>query len=158
MPACDAYTGAPFKVNRAYAERFGERWIILSAKYGFISPLFQIPGPYNITFKSKSTDPVSLSTLKQQIAIQGLDHFPIVIGLGGKEYCCTIKQAFAPLSGELRFPFAGLPIGKSMQAIRCAIDDGNPFPEVGLGDVEPPHQLCDTSERFDDRIELEGIP
>jgi hypothetical protein len=34
-PARDAYTGAPFKVNRAYAERHGDRWVILSAKYGF---------------------------------------------------------------------------------------------------------------------------
>ena len=29
-PAKDAYTGAPFKVNRRYAETFSDRWVILS--------------------------------------------------------------------------------------------------------------------------------
>ena len=31
-----AYVGSPFKVNREYAETFGEAWVILSAKYGFL--------------------------------------------------------------------------------------------------------------------------
>ena len=44
-PAGEAYTGAPFKVNRAYAERHGDRWVILSAKYGFIPPDSLLPGP-----------------------------------------------------------------------------------------------------------------
>src|SRR4051794_17641224 len=48
--AQDAYVGGPFKLNRAYAERFGQRWVILSAKYGFIDPAFVIPGPYDTTF------------------------------------------------------------------------------------------------------------
>ena len=38
-----------FTTNRAYAEKFGSRWVILSAKYGFIRPDFQIPGPYNVS-------------------------------------------------------------------------------------------------------------
>ena len=49
VAARDAYTGAPFKVNRAYAERFASYWVILSAKYGFIPPDYLIPGPYNVT-------------------------------------------------------------------------------------------------------------
>lgn len=51
--ARDAYTGAPFRINRAYAEVFSNAWIILSAKYGFIEPGFGISGPYNITLKKK---------------------------------------------------------------------------------------------------------
>ncbi len=31
-PAKDAYVGSPFKVNRKYAECFGNEWVILSAK------------------------------------------------------------------------------------------------------------------------------
>ncbi|WP_390622104.1 DUF6884 domain-containing protein [Roseiconus lacunae] len=38
--AKDAYIGSPFKVNRKYAEHIGNRWVILSAKYGFIEPVF----------------------------------------------------------------------------------------------------------------------
>jgi hypothetical protein len=55
VKARDAYTGPPFKVNRDYAEAFASRWVILSAKYGFISPDFLIPGPYNVTFKKHAT-------------------------------------------------------------------------------------------------------
>jgi hypothetical protein len=43
VPAREAYTGAPFKVNRPYAERRGDRRVILSAKYGFIPPDFELP-------------------------------------------------------------------------------------------------------------------
>jgi hypothetical protein len=32
--AAEAYTGAPLRLNRRYAERFGDRWVVLSAKYG----------------------------------------------------------------------------------------------------------------------------
>lgn len=34
-----AYTGAPFKVNCEYADHFAIRWVILSAKYGFLDPV-----------------------------------------------------------------------------------------------------------------------
>lgn len=43
--ARDAYTGTPFRTNRAYAERFGDEWRILSAKYGLIEPEFIIAEP-----------------------------------------------------------------------------------------------------------------
>jgi hypothetical protein len=32
--------GTPFRLNREYAERFGEAWFVLSAKYGLIAPNF----------------------------------------------------------------------------------------------------------------------
>jgi hypothetical protein len=121
-PAKDSYTGSPFKVNRQYAERFGTKWIILSAKYGFILPDFEIPGPYEVTFKRKASNPVSREELRKQVKDQGLDQFPIVIGLGGKEYRLAIADAFQGLSVELNFPFAGLPIGKAMQATKRAKD------------------------------------
>jgi hypothetical protein len=124
VPARDAYTGAPFKVNRAFAERFADDWMILSAKYGFVTPEFLIPGPYNVTFKRKSTEPVSARTLQDQVKRQNLGRYNSVIGLGGKEYRAMIEAAFASLPIELRFPFAGLPIGKMMQATKRAIETG----------------------------------
>lgn len=66
VAASAAYIGAPFKVNSRYAQRFADKWVILSAKYGFISPNFLIPGPYNVTFKKLETHPISVETLKQQ--------------------------------------------------------------------------------------------
>jgi hypothetical protein len=127
--ARDAYTGAPFKVNRAYAEHFAERWVILSAKYGFILPVFVIPEPYNVTFKRPATGPVGVARLRQQIGELGLERYPLVAGLGGKEYRAMIVQAFAGRPAVLRFPFAGLAIGTGMQAIKRAVALGEPFPQ-----------------------------
>ncbi len=120
--AKDAYTGSPFKVNRKYAEHFGSDWVILSAMYGFISPAFELPGPYEVTFKRKSSRPVAYEVLKRQVVELGLYHYPIVLGLGGKEYRAAISAAFEGTDIELKFPFAGLPIGKSMRATKQATE------------------------------------
>ncbi len=130
VAARNAYTGPLFKVNREYAEKFGDRWVVLSAKYGFISPDFTIPGPYNVTFKRKQTCPIPVATLSDQVRHQSLGQFQLVIGLGGREYVSVIRGAFAPWPVRLLFPFAGLPIGKMMQATRRAIDSDKPFPEA----------------------------
>ena len=127
--AKDAYAGAPFRVNRAYAERFGNAWVILSAKYGFILQDFTIPGPYEVTFKRPETEPVALDVLRQQIQALGLDRFSRIIGLGGKEYRAVLTRAFTGSAAELMFPFAGLPIGRAMQATNRAIASGAPIPD-----------------------------
>jgi hypothetical protein len=118
-----AYTGPPFRLNKQYAERYGDGWVILSAKYGFIPPDFVIPGPYDITFKRKSTDPVSVGILTKQVRRMGLDGFEVVIGLGGKEYRSAIEQAFGSSISVLKFPFAGLDIMNMMRATKAAISE-----------------------------------
>jgi len=129
VKARDAYTGTPFRMNRAYAEAFASRWVILSAKYGFISPDFLIPGPYNVTFKKRATNPVGLTMLIAQIKELRLDEASRIIGLGGKEYRAMIERAFAPFDCSLVFPFSGLPIGLAMQATKNAIQTGSPLGE-----------------------------
>lgn len=122
--ACNCYRGGPFKVNRAFAERFAARWLILSAKYGLVAPDFLIPGPYDVTFNKKATNPISVEVLQCQIREQHLEKFTRIIGLGGKVYRSIIEQAFAPIGRLVEFPFAGLPIGRSMQAIKRATVSG----------------------------------
>ncbi len=121
--AKNAYTGSPFKLNRQYAECFGDRWVILSAKYGFISPESALPGPYEVTFKRKSSGPVAFDVLKRQVVELGLDKFAIVVGLGGKECREAISAAFEGSKVELTFPLAGLPIGNAMQATKREIEN-----------------------------------
>ena len=123
-PARYVYIGAPFKVNAKYAEAFSKYWVILSAKYGFITPEFKILGPYNITFKKKDTNPVSVETLQDQIRKRGLHNYDTIVGLGGKEYRQVIEKSFAYFNKKVHFPFAGLPIGKAMQATKRAIEAG----------------------------------
>jgi hypothetical protein len=127
IEARDAYVGGPFKVNRAYAERFADRWLILSAKYGFISPDFVVPESYNITFKDPRTGPVGIATLRQQVEQQQLSRFDPIIVLGGMEYQLAARAAFTTNAARLYVPFAGLPIGKALQATNRAIAAGSPF-------------------------------
>ncbi len=116
-----AYKGSPFTLNRQYAECFGDKWVILSAKYGFILPDFEIAGPYEVTFKRKASKPVTADILKHQILQLSLNSFGVLIGLGGKEYREAMIAAFRDSKVRLQFPFAGLPIGKAMQATKRAI-------------------------------------
>ncbi len=124
VQAKDAYTSLFFMTNRAYAEKIGSRWVILSAKYGFIRPDFQIPGSYNVSFKDPLTKPVEAPTLIDQIKGLGLGEAQRVIGLGGREYRAMIKEAFAAFGCPVIFPFAGLPIGEIIQATKGAIEMG----------------------------------
>ena len=116
----DAYIGPPFKVNRKFAERAGGDWVVLSAKYGFLRPTDVVPGPYNTTFKRRSTNPIGVAALRGQVQSMGLDGYSEVVGLGGKEYCAAIEAAFDGTHVQLSFPFAGLPIGKAMGATKRA--------------------------------------
>jgi hypothetical protein len=126
-PAKGVYTGAPFKVNRDYAERFASRWVILSAKYGFIEPDFVITGPYNLTFKKRDPGLVSVSTLRGQVTSLSLAAFSDAVVLGGKDYQRAARGAFAGTDVRLHFPFAGLRMGEAMSATNAAIAKGDPY-------------------------------
>ncbi len=132
--ARDAYAGGPFKLNRAYAERFTDHWVILSAKYGFLAPEDTIPGPYEVSFLKPATGPVSIATLRAQVGKMGLDRFPLVVGLGGVAYRAAVSDTFVSTSTRLAFPFAGLPVGYVMQAAKRAIAAGEPGFEVVISD------------------------
>lgn len=125
--AKDAYISPTFKLNRQYAEKFGDQWIILSAKYGFISPEFVIPGPYDVTFIDRKTQPISYASLQQQAIEQELAKFDQIIGLGGKEYRQAIAEAL-PEQQQIVFPFAGLTQGRMNQATKRSILAGVAFP------------------------------
>ena len=126
-PARNAYVGAPFKVNREYAEKFADRWVILSAKYGFIDPDFIIPENYNVTFKRPKTHPISVDDLRRQIIEKGLSKFSKVVVLGGRDYVDVTRRAFEGFKVTIVAPTLGLPIGKAMKKVRKAIQRGEPF-------------------------------
>jgi len=115
--AKNAYQGAPFKVNKAFAERFADKWIVLSAKYGFIDPEFIIPKDYNVTFKKPSTNPISIDALKKQLKQKNLDSYDVVIALGGEDYSSKVKKVFMNVS-KVMAPTRGLPIGKAMGHVK----------------------------------------
>jgi hypothetical protein len=117
----EAYVGSPFLINKRYAIKFAARWIILSAKYGYIDPDFLIPGPYNVTFKDPRTKPISIEQLQQQVKSNGLFRFNRIVGLGGSTEYRNIIKATLGRSGTVQFPTRGLRIGQAMSRIKKAI-------------------------------------
>ncbi|MDG6220589.1 MAG: hypothetical protein QCI38_03975, partial [Candidatus Thermoplasmatota archaeon] len=120
VPAKDAYTSPYFKKNRAYAEKFGECWMILSAKYGFIDPKTLIED-YNVTFKKKKTNPISVEDLRRQVYQKNLAQFCEIVVLGGIEYLEAVEQAFRGTGCKVVSPFEGLSIGMRMHAVDMAL-------------------------------------
>jgi len=94
VKAGSAYIGVPFKVNKAFAKKFADRWVILSAKYGFADPDFVISKNYNVTFKKPSTNPISVDILKEQLKLKNLGYYDVVIALGGEDYSSIVKKVF----------------------------------------------------------------
>lgn len=130
--ARDVYAGPAFRQNRRYAERFAPAsWIILSAKYGLVSPDFVIPGPYDVTFKDPSTGPVAIDVLQAQIRDKHLDRYAYIISLGSRAYRDIVAAAFEPFGTAIVAPFAGLGIGKYLQAVKRAALSGEPAPSAG---------------------------
>ena len=125
VPAESAYTGAMCRLNRQYAERFGDAWIMLSPKYGFVAPDFVIPATYDISFRLPATHPIAVAELQRQVRELGLEAFSDVTALGGSGYRGAITAAFAGTGAMLHTPFAGLPIGKMMQATKAALARGD---------------------------------
>ncbi|WAI01364.1 DUF6884 domain-containing protein [Methanogenium organophilum] len=123
VAAKDAYTSTFFRLNRDYAYNFGDRWVILSAKYGFIDPDTMIED-YDISFNNKKTNPVSKYVLKEQILIQNLFQYNQIIGLGGDNYRRRISESFEDYQVDIHFPFkdcAG--IGHMQRAIKNSIQN-----------------------------------
>ena len=65
--AVHAYTGAPFTVNRQYAEQSGGDWMILSAKYGFLLLQMLFQARTRRPSSGRATDPISFGALREQV-------------------------------------------------------------------------------------------
>jgi hypothetical protein len=93
--ARDVYIGNFAKKCQEYTETFyPDSWCILSAKYGFLFPDDIVPGPYNVTFKSKKTNPITLKELSIQAEDKGIKDFDEFVVVGGKEYVKIVTDLF----------------------------------------------------------------
>jgi hypothetical protein len=117
-PAREVYASAVFTVNREFAMKYGDAWVILSAKYGFIDPSFVIPESYEVTFKNPVTQPICFAALAEQVDGQKLYEFGRIIALGGPAYRRAIEYAFREFDVHLEFPVTGLPLGRSMSFLK----------------------------------------
>ncbi len=116
-PAKDAYIGPAFVVNREYAQKRGDPWVILSAKYGFLWPDDPV-ADYDVTFSKPETNPISVSELRNQARQRRLLGYPHVIVLAGSEYAKRVVQVFAGTGARVECPVAGLRYGESLQEVK----------------------------------------
>jgi len=126
-PARNVYIGPFAQKCREYAERFyPSSWCILSAKYGFLFPEDIVPGSYNVTFKDRRTNPITLEELSTQIKEKGLDIYDRIVVLGGKEYTDMVEKLFP--GKNIYTPLKGYKgIGYMMGALNEALRKGIPL-------------------------------
>jgi len=119
------YTGPFASKCREYAERFYPwSWLILSAKYGFISPDFVVDGPHNVTFRKKKNNPISVEELANQVVRLRLKSFHQIVVLGGENYVEMARKAF--LGREIINPLKGctgngIMMGELKRAIQAGV-------------------------------------
>ena len=104
IPARYAYRGKSFTDFVGWLEAKKEtksfRWLILSAKYGYIEPWHPI-GNYDVTFDDEKTGPISDGTLYSQVMYQKrwknnipLKNFKTAICFGSKTYLEKVRKSF----------------------------------------------------------------
>jgi hypothetical protein len=119
--AKDVYVGQFARKCQQYAETFYPKsWCILSAKYGFLFSEDIVPGPYNVTFNRKSTNPIGNEELEKQVQKKSMDRYTKVVVLGGKKYVEIVMTVFT--EAEISTPLKdckgmGYMMGKMNDAI-----------------------------------------
>lgn len=117
VPARFAYKGGTFKkfllwAEQNHLEERGFRWLILSAKYGFIEPWHPICN-YNITFNDEETGPITDDSLYNQAMYQcrwnniKLRDFRKVIFFGDPTYKDKVCVAFKDIQIKIVDGFTG---------------------------------------------------
>jgi hypothetical protein len=89
--AAEAHTGTPFRLNRQYAERFGDAWVVLSAKYGFVALGFLIPAPYEISVKYPAISPITFHRLRRQVGDPQLNRHQMIVSLWNRS-CAIVPR------------------------------------------------------------------
>lgn len=121
-PAKGVYVGLFAKKCREYAETFHQNnWLILSAKYGFLSPDDIVEGPYNVTFLKPKSNPIQAFELMKQVKDKNLDQYQEIVILGGKHYVNIAKKVFQ--YKRIHTPLSDLKgIGYMLQRLKGAIE------------------------------------
>lgn len=124
-PARDTYSGPYVRGNQQYAEMFYPgKWVILSAKHGFLLPDDIIPENYEQRMGTPGS--VQLAYLQEQIRRKGLDEYDEIVVLAGREYVEAIKKAYPGMKVRAVFQGGG-GIGKQMSVVREAMKRGEPL-------------------------------
>lgn len=121
--AKDLYTGSLFRKGRAYAERFGDEWGILSAKHDLLMP-DDVVEPYDLALRDLGHSEFVTWIRKANEALSWRWPEAEFVCLAGELY----SRAFEfPTKLEVRFPLAGLGLGKRLHCLNDALKAGRPL-------------------------------
>ncbi|KGL41097.1 hypothetical protein BMT55_10075 [Listeria newyorkensis] len=128
VTASQAYTGNFHRLCRTYAEKFDGDYLVLSPKYGFLTPDSVVLGTYDVRFTARGVtkDTISLEELKQQWQALGIEQETMVM-LGGKKFE-PLLAAITDGKQQFSFPLHGTRgIGDMQKRLRTAINTGEPL-------------------------------
>jgi len=125
VPAKDAYIGQYFRLCREYAEKFSDKWVIFSGKYGIIDPSMPIEN-YDSKLTYSKVEEAFYRKIKQQLRELLIEH-QIVISLCGKDYSKILKGVIDNHRIELYTPLSGQKIGIRMKKLKGCIKNDKPL-------------------------------
>jgi hypothetical protein len=121
-----AYARSQFERRCAYARRFGDAWLIFSAKWGLLSPTTRI----DPTYPPPAGIVVDSATLKRQLIENDVQKYDVVQVLAGKAYVALLREPLRELGVPLSAPLLdqGLGMGRQSAEIHHRTVIGEPFP------------------------------
>ncbi len=114
-PAKDLYTSQLFRKSRTFVESINQPWLILSAKYGLVSPE-QVIEPYDLTLKKMPK--AERRRWAEAIASQlhpHLDGVNAVIFLAGRDYQQFLDSKIVEQGIAIFDPMEGMRIGERLR-------------------------------------------
>lgn len=114
-PAKELYISPLFRKSSTYAQKVGDEWYILSAKYGLLSPE-QVISPYEKTLRNMGASDRrnwAKRVLKQLTDIVSAGD-EIVI-LAGKDYRENLINPLINMGCKISIPMEGLVFGKQLR-------------------------------------------
>lgn len=122
-PAKELYTSDWFRKARAYVERTGQPWFILSAKYGLLHPE-EVIEPYELTLNSM---PVVAQRVWAEEVFAALEpHLvadPSVVFLAGRCYREFLERRLHAQGIDVAVPMAGMRQGVQLSWLKRRLSD-----------------------------------
>ncbi len=123
-PAAELYRSPWFRKARRYAELVGERWWILSARYGLVAP-DEVIEPYDRTLRRMPARRRRLWTYQvlENLTLTTVPTWDKVTILAGRAYRELLVAWLLYRGYTVSVPMEGLGIGQQLRWLNRAIED-----------------------------------
>ena len=125
VAAKDAYISQYFRLCKRYAEKFSDKWVIFSGKYGIIEPDMSIEN-YDSKLTYGKTKREFHQKIKEQLE-ELLIEYKIVVSLCGKDYSKILEDMIDHHKVKLYAPLSGQKIGIRMKKLKECIENNIPL-------------------------------